>query len=276
MPCGRCGTQCRRRGGDAMTEFGGPATPLGGQASSAGDDHEYALSDAAYVLGSLSSTERQEYEAHLSGCPSCREAVAELSGMPALLSRLNRDEVAAIDEATDGGSAAPPMRPELMTSLLAKARWRRRRSPLVTATLAAAAAVVVVVGVFIALQSNPGTPAPTPPQAESAVAMTQVTPSAFTATVSVKSQQGGTTIDMWCTYGEWPAGGRHEEDPDAGDKLAMVVVGRDGSQHQVATWVALNGTTATPHGRTSMPVEQIDAVRVVSADTRQVYLQRNL
>jgi hypothetical protein len=56
----------------------------------------------------------------------------------------------------------------------------------------------------------------------------------------------------------------------------MVVVGRDGSQDQVATWVALDGTTATPHGRTSMPVEQVAAVRVVSADTGQVYLQRNL
>ena len=260
-----------------MTEFGGPATPFGGRVSSVGDDHEYALWDAAYVLGSLSSTERHEYEAHLSSCPSCREAVAELSGMPALLSRLDRDEVAAIDDGTDGSSATPPMPPELLTSLLAKARWRRRRSRLVTWTLAAAAAaVVVVVGVFIALRSNPGMPTPTPPQAESAVAMTQVTPSAFTATVSVKSQQGGTAIDMSCTYGEWPAGVHHEEDQDAGDKLAMVVVGRDGSQDQVATWVALDGTTATPRGHTSMPVEQIAAIRVVSADTGQVYLQRNL
>ena len=260
-----------------MTEFGGPATPPGGEVSSAGNDHQYALWDAAYVLGSLSSSERLEYEAHLSGCPSCQEAVAELSGMPALLSRLDRDEVAAIDEGNDICGPTPPMRPELLTSLLAKARWRRRRSRLVTWTLAAAAAaVIVVVGVFIALRSNPGTPAPTPPQAQSAVAMTQVTPSAFTATVSVSRQQRGTTIDMWCTYGEWPAGARHEEDQDAGDNLAMVVVGRDGSQHHVATWVALDGTTATPHGHTSMPVEQVAAIRVVSADTGQVYLQRNL
>ena len=260
-----------------MTEFGGPATHFGGGVSSAGDDHEYALWDAAYVLGSLSASERHEYEAHLSSCASCRQAVAELSAMPALLSRLDRDDVAAIDDGNDGSSATPPMPPELLPSLLDKARWRRRRSRLMTWTLAAAAAaVVLVVGVFIALRSNPGMPTPTPPQAESAVAMTQVTPSAFTATVSVKSQQGGTTINMSCTYGEWPASARHEEDQDAGDKLAMVVVGRDGSQDQVATWVAFDGTTATPRGHTSMPVEQVAAVRVVSADTGQVYLQRNL
>ena len=260
-----------------MTEFGGPATHFGGGVSSAGDDHEYALWDAAYVLGSLSASERHEYEAHLSSCASCRQAVAELSGIPALLSRLDRDDVAAIDDGNDGSSATPPMPPELLPSLLDKARWRRRRSRLVTWTLAAAAAaVIVVVGVFIALRSNPGMPTPTPPQAESAVAMTQVTPSAFTATVSVNSQPGGTTIDMSCAYGEWPASARHEEDQDAGDKLAMVVVGRDGSQDQVATWVAFDGTTATPRGHTSMPVEQIAAIRVVSADTGQVYLQRNL
>jgi anti-sigma-K factor RskA len=260
-----------------MTEFGGPAPPLGGDASSAGDDDEYAMWDAAYVLGSLSSTERHEYEAHLSCCASCREAVSELNGMPALLSRLDRDEVAAIGDGNDDGSETPPMPPELLTSLLQKVRWQRRRTRLVTWTAAAAAAVVAVVaGAFIALQSNPGTRTPTPQQAESAVAMRQVTPSAFTATVSVNSQAGGTTIDMSCTYGEWPASAHHEEGHDAGNKLAVVAVGRDGSHDQVATWVAVDGTTATPSGYTSMPVEQIAAIQMVSADTGQVYLQRNL
>ena len=37
----------------------------------AGDSHDYATWDAAYVLGSLSSAERREFEAHLSVCPSC-------------------------------------------------------------------------------------------------------------------------------------------------------------------------------------------------------------
>ncbi len=259
-----------------MTEFGGPATPLGGGVSSVGDDHEYALWDAAYVLGSLSPAEHREYEVHLSCCASCREAVAELSGMPALLSRLGRDEVAAIDDGSDVRNLTPPMPPEMLASLLAKLRWRRRSRRASWTLAAAAAAVVVVAGVFIALGSNPGMPRPTAPQAESAVAMTQVTPSAFTATVRVTGREGGTAIDMSCTYGDWPASAHHGEDQGGGHKLAMVVVGRDGSQDQVATWVARDDTTATPRGDTSMPVEQIAAVRVVSADTGQVYLQRNL
>ena len=71
-----------------------PGTPHGGDLS--GHD-EYTMWDAAYVLGSLSSAERREFEAHMTGCPLCRSAVGELNGMPALLSRLDRDELASID-----------------------------------------------------------------------------------------------------------------------------------------------------------------------------------
>ena len=41
--------------------------------------------DAAYVLGALSDADRGEFEAHLAGCMSCREAVAELAGVVPLL-----------------------------------------------------------------------------------------------------------------------------------------------------------------------------------------------
>lgn len=55
----------------------------------------YATWDAAYVLGSLSAADHRAYETHLSGCASCRDAVADLSAMPALLSLLDRDAVRA-------------------------------------------------------------------------------------------------------------------------------------------------------------------------------------
>jgi carotenoid cleavage dioxygenase-like enzyme len=62
----------------------------------AGDD--YATWDAAYVLGSLSEVDRREFEAHLGECPSCRDAVIQLSGMPTLLSLMDRDDVADDDD----------------------------------------------------------------------------------------------------------------------------------------------------------------------------------
>jgi hypothetical protein len=44
----------------------------------------------------------------------------------------------------------------------------------------------------------------------------------------------------------------------------------------LATWVALTGVTATPGGSTSMPIDQIAAVQVVSGDNGEVLLQRSL
>ena len=81
------------------------------------EDDPYILWDAAYVLGSLSGTERREFEAHMATCPSCKAAVAELSGMPALLAQLDAQEVEALD---DPSAQAPPMRPEMLDSLLQK------------------------------------------------------------------------------------------------------------------------------------------------------------
>ena len=79
-----------------------------------GDD-PYATWDAAYVLGSLSGNERREFEAHLATCPRCSAAVAELSGIPALLAQLTADEVEALDEPT---AESPPMRHEVLDTLL--------------------------------------------------------------------------------------------------------------------------------------------------------------
>lgn len=82
-------------------------------------DHDYATWDAAYVLGALSDADRRSFEAHMAGCASCRQAVADLAGVPPLLSLLDYEEVVA----ADGSNAAPPC-PELLTSLLAKADQR--------------------------------------------------------------------------------------------------------------------------------------------------------
>jgi hypothetical protein len=254
------------------------AIPFGRKQSSQADSHEYAMWDAAYVLGSLSSAERREFEGHMTTCKECRQAVAEISGMPALMSRLDGADIDAIDERGQSEDALPPMRPELLTSLLKKVTWRRRRSRLVAWSVAAAAAAVLVMGIFVALQSNSVIPTPVPPAQASAAAipMTRVTPTSMSATVSLDPHAWGTQIVMNCTYGVWPETADGKVDDEAGDKLAMVVVGRDGSETRLATWVALTGVTAQPGGSTSMPIEQIAAVQVVSADNGNVLLQTTL
>jgi AAA ATPase domain len=93
-----------------MTAFprqGAPAPAPRGQ-----DGHKYAQWDAAYVLGSLSELDWREFEAHLGECRACRDAVTDLSGMPALLSLLDLDEV--IDEDDPIGVRPPWPQPDLV------------------------------------------------------------------------------------------------------------------------------------------------------------------
>jgi anti-sigma factor RsiW len=239
-----------------------------------GDNHRYAMWDAAYVLGSLSAADRREFETHMATCAECREAVAELSGVPALLSQLNHDEVAAISESgsiagtalAGTALATPEVPPELLPSLLATVRFRRRRTRMTTWVASAAAAVVLAVGVLVGVQGH--SPVAQQQVTASAQPMAQVGTNLLTSTVALNSQHWGTSINLQCVCLA-PLYAHH-------DTLAMVVVGRDGSQTRLATWVAEPGHTATPAGSISMPSNQIAAVQVVSADTGQVLLQRSL
>ena len=104
-------------------------------APSDGDIDRYALWDASYVLGSLTSSERREFENHLTGCSSCRAAVGEMSGVPALLAMLTPADMAAID---DGRVELPVLptrvRRGCLEDLLDIVRRRRRRARWLTWT----------------------------------------------------------------------------------------------------------------------------------------------
>ena len=75
-------------------------------------DHEYEMWDAAYVLDALSDTDRREFELHMAGCSSCRQAVAEFEAIAPMLSLLDEEP------------ATVPACPDLLPSLLAKADQR--------------------------------------------------------------------------------------------------------------------------------------------------------
>lgn len=222
-------------------------------------EHPYAMWDAAYVLGSLSPADRREFEGHLTGCAQCREAVAEISGVPALLSQLDNDGVAAMDAS---GTAQQPPPATLLPALLTEVRRRRRRTRLVTWTASAAAAAFLGIGVLIGIGATT-----TSPHLD-AVPMAQVGTTALASTVVVTDKSWGSYIDLSCVCLA-PVNAHH-------DTLALVVVGRDGSQTRLATWVAEPGHTATPAGSISTPSHQIAAVQVVSAVDGKVLLERTL
>jgi hypothetical protein len=233
------------------------------------DGDRYATWDAAYVLGALSSAERREFEAHLEVCDRCRSAVADLSGMPALLGLLDVDDVRDLEREQP---EAPPLRPEVLRSVLDKVRWRRRRSRWLMSGAVGIAAALLAVGLVIAVRPEVvGLRDGAATQSVAQLEMNKLEATPFSATVALSSYAWGTRIDMACSYGQWSGG---SDAPPS--NLGMVVVGRDGSHTQVATWLGLSGATALPSGNTPMPVSQIASVQLVSVDTGKVLLERRL
>jgi Putative zinc-finger len=231
------------------------------------DGDRYLTWDAAYVLGSLSSNERREYEAHLETCPRCRAAVAELSGVPALLGLLDLEDVRALDEEQP---ETPPLRPEVLDSILDKVRWRRRRSRWLTSVAVGVAAALLAVGLVIGIRPEIVGLQTNVPQAAPGLEMTKVGDTPINATITMTGFGWGTRIDMACTYGDW---GQRDAPPQS---LGMVVVGHDGSRTQVATWLGLSGATALPSANTPMQMNEIAAVQLVSSDSGEVLLERHL
>jgi hypothetical protein len=231
---------------------------------------EFATWDAAYILGALSPTERREYEVHLRECERCAEAVGELAGMPGILSRVPHEQaMALLDEdaamASDAeGAVEQGPGPDVLPSLLHRVQRRRVRSRwLVAAVSAAAAAVVVGIGAFLlptALHPD-STPV-------ASVVMHQVEPSALTADLRLTEEPWGTRIDSKCRYA-------HVGAADGGHSwtYAMVITDRAGKQHEISTWTADEGTTATPVATTSIPLSDIASVDIRSAGDGTVLLR---
>jgi hypothetical protein len=233
------------------------------------DGDRYVTWDAAYVLGSLTSSERREYEAHLETCERCRSAVAEISGVPALLAMMDLEDVRALDEETP---EPPPLRPEVLDSILDKVRWRRRRSRWLTSAAVGVAAALLAVGVVIAIRPEiVGLENYTPEETTQALEMAKVSDTPINASITLTGFGWGTRIDMACSYGEWGQSGTIPP-----QDLGMIVVGRDGSHSEVATWLGLSGATALPSATTPMQKDEIAAVQLVSSEDGKVLLEKHL
>lgn len=233
-------------------------------------DDTYLTWDAAYVLGALSGDERREYEAHLQSCTRCRTAVAELGGMPALLSMLDLDEVSALDdEAPD-----PPLRPEVLTSVIDRAGVRRRRARRATMSAVGVAAVLTALALVVAVRPEVFGlhRAPTQQPTAQMLGMSKVSETPINASVALTGYGWGTRIDMECSYGDWGQSPHGVKPQD----LGMVVIGDDGSRQQIATWLGLSGATALPSGTTPMGRDEIAAVQLVSTTDGTVLLEKQI
>jgi hypothetical protein len=104
-----------------------------------------------YVLGAIDPAERAQVDEHLSSCQDCREELASLAGLPAMLRKVPIVEAERLAAPEQDPELAGVPSAEMLTSLIARTtnvrrmhRWR---------TVAAAAAVAIVAlggGAFVA------------------------------------------------------------------------------------------------------------------------------
>jgi len=95
-----------------------------------------------YVLGAIDPVERGLVDAHLATCRDCRDELAGLAGLPALLARVDPDEISRISAGEPARSVTSDRPPEeLLATVRGLAEARRRRTR--WRYLSAAAAVVV-------------------------------------------------------------------------------------------------------------------------------------
>jgi hypothetical protein len=95
-----------------------------------------------YVLGAIDPAERARVDEHLATCAECREELASLAGLPAMLRKVPFAEAERLAAAEQDPDLTGTPAPEMLTSLVARTtnvrRIRRWRG------LAAAAAVALV------------------------------------------------------------------------------------------------------------------------------------
>jgi hypothetical protein len=237
------------------------------------DDVRMAL--GAYVLGSLDSREAADVYEHLAWCPFCRVEADEFLGLPALLGRVTEADIE---------QAARP--PRAVLDRMLKVTTRRRRVTQAVLTIAASIVIGVVGGTFwiYSSQQSPETsqaaapaltsesppaaaaesdasrladePAPTitvPPSEGTARELT-ASDGDVRAVLRLRSGEGGTEVGV--SLGGVPRG----------TKCNVIVVAKDGTREQAASWTirASNGEVASFSGSTAIAMDNISRIDLVT------------
>jgi hypothetical protein len=167
------------------------------------------ISLGVYVLGAIDPAERALVDAHVAACQDCRDELAGLAGLPALLARVSKEEAIALADTGEplpaAADEAPEPHRELLATVLDLTAARRRRRRWREASLGVAAALIIAAGVFggLRLGSSPAAP-PASASGQSGLyvgppngPMQTVTgkSGSMTATISYSAMGWGTQLD---------------------------------------------------------------------------------
>ncbi|GGM16275.1 anti-sigma factor family protein [Promicromonospora citrea] len=248
----------------------------------ADDEHagdRYADWDAAYVLGALSPSDRRAYERHLAECDTCRGAVAELAGMPGLLSTLTAAHAEALAADAPGPDHGPgndlglphPGGADVvpLASLAGAARRsRRRRRTLGAVAASALLAVGATGGVLLADVREPDVPVAAAPSDAVARARTvQLLPVGevdMRAELVVTPTTWGTSLRWSCHYPPEP-GDRPPESvyvPSEPITYDLVLVSRDGARTVAGTWSWSGGATIGLDASSALPLREVERIEI--------------
>jgi anti-sigma factor RsiW len=200
------------------------------------------LSLGAYVVGALDPAERCMVQAHLDGCPACRDELAEIAGLPGLLAHLTADEVEA---------GAPAASSALLDRLLGAVAAERRRTVRARWLAAVAAAVVLGVGALAGVTLTGGGG-----QRPVAVASASDPRSHVAATVWLRSKAWGTEVSL------------RLRGVAADERCELIAVASDGHRESGGWWRASYSGTADVTGAVSIAPAQLTRLDVVTSAGR--------
>jgi hypothetical protein len=210
-----------------------------------------------YVVGAIDPAERFVVDNHLATCPDCREELAGLAGLPALLGRVPFEEagqIAGFDSERAMAGEHPdagPREAEVLTPLLARvahrrrvSRWRNLASVAAVALVAAGAAI----GAIGITRSSGGAPALHWDRAQATSAVTH-----DHMQVSYAGMAGGTQLDVKVSG------------IAAGTTCELWVVGKDGQRWPAGSWTVTGDWQAVPYRATSAaPLTSVRSFQLIS------------
>ena len=203
----------------------------------------------AYAMGLLEEQDRQAFEDHLTGCPSCAAELAELSPMAALFRGV--EPTGAADQPAQATVT------ELIRRRVTQQRHRRRWQ---VALGAAAAIVLIAGGIAVGIAAAPSHSGPAGP----AVAVTGQLHSAtdpesgVTGTVGLLAKAWGTEVTLDLARVRGPL------------ECQLVAVSKTGERRVVAGWLVPAAGYGVPghpghldlQGGTSIPLKDLARVEV--------------
>ncbi len=208
-----------------------------------------------YVVGAIDPAERSVADEHLSECQACRDELAGLAGLPAMLGRVPAADVERLSGAVTGVPVPAEPSDELLTVLLRKVAVKRRERRWRGAVAVAAAAVIAAGGAVAAVQlTSSGT-------ARTEVASGSSPGGRMTAVVDYSPTSWGTAMRV------------RVSGIASGTTCKFFVVGRNGTTTYAGTWTVGPSSSARYQrgsgaawysAAASVPVSSVRSFRVTS------------